>query len=55
MKAVTLIKKIDELAEELLRDYTPDEVNKAFLQYSDKEAHPLNYITSNIYTSDEMG
>ena len=49
MKAITLIKKIDALADELVRDYTIEEVNEAFKKYAEQENRGLNYITSNIY------
>ena len=49
MKAITLIKKIDELAEELVRDYSIEEVNAAFEKYLSKENRSFNYITNNIY------
>ena len=49
MKAITLIKKIDELAEELVRDYSIEEVNAAYEKYSSKENRPFNYITRTIY------
>ena len=49
MKAITLIKKIDELATELVNNYTLEEVNEAFKKYSAKQEGSFNYITNNIY------
>ena len=48
-KAITLIKEIDKLAETLVNNYTVDEVNKAYEEYSAKEDRGFNYITANIY------
>lgn len=49
MKAITLIKKIDALAEQLVIDYTIEEVNEAYEKYAEQENRGFNYITSNIY------
>ena len=51
-KALTLIKEIDKLAEELVRNYSIEEVNEAFNKYAKQEDRGFNYITSNIYLPD---
>ena len=48
-KALTLIQQIDKLADELVNNYTIEEVNEAFAKYSKQEDRSFNYITRNIY------
>ena len=50
-KAITLIKQIDLLADELVKNYTPEEVNEAYKKYGKacEGRKSFTYITSNIY------